>query len=242
MNVETQNTFPTETVELPSKGLIYPPNHPLRSGKVEVKYMTAKEEDILTNQNLINKGTVLDKLIEELTLKKFDIKDVCVGDKNAIFLAARILGYGSEYKFQYNEKDHVINLSDLEPKFFDESLIDENGHFSFQFPKSQINIKFRILTEKDEENIEKEIKSLSKISSGSGDVTTRLRYHIVSLEGDTDKGKNKNFVDNHLLAQDSRALRNYIKEVSPNIDFEYTLDTGETIEIPISLGFFWPDL
>tara|TARA_B110000211_G_C14040707_1_gene536612 strand:+ start:620 stop:1342 length:723 start_codon:yes stop_codon:yes gene_type:complete len=236
-------TFPTELVDLPSKGLLYPKDHPLRSGKVEIKYMTAKEEDILTNQNLISKGTVLDKLMEELTLKKIDVKDVCIGDKNAMFMAARILGYGSEYQFTYDGKEHKIDLSTIEHKPFNTTLVDENGYFSFEFPKSKINIKFKILTEKDEAVIEEEIKSLNKFASpGSGEVTTRLKHQIVSIEDKNDKSEIRSFVENHLLAQDSRALRNYIKEISPNIDLDYTLENGEIIEIPISLGFFWPDL
>ena len=89
--------FPTEVVELPSKGLFYPEDHILRSGKVEMKYMTAKEEDILSNQNFISKGIVLDKLLESLTLNKFDIKDLITGDKNAILVASRVLGYGKDY-------------------------------------------------------------------------------------------------------------------------------------------------
>ena len=103
--------FPTEEVELPSKGLIYPKSNPLSSGKVELKYMTAKEEDILTNQNYIEKGIVLDKLLESLTMKKIDLKDLCIGDKNAIMVAARILGYGQDYEFTYNEENYKVDLS-----------------------------------------------------------------------------------------------------------------------------------
>ena len=235
--------FPTETVDLPSKGLIYPKDHPLRSGKVEIKYMTAKEEDILTNQNLISKGNVLEKLIEALTMKKFDTKDVCTGDKNAMFLAARILGYGSEYKFTLKDKDYTVDLSTIDSLPFDESLVDEDGLLSFTFPKSGVEIKFKILTEKDEDNIDKELKSLNKYKNiGGGEVTTRLKHQIVSINGDDDKSNIRSFVENQILAQDSRALRNYIKDLSPNIDLSYTTEEGDVIEIPISLGFFWPDL
>ena len=149
--------FPTETVELPSKGLIYPKDHPLRSGKVEIKYMTAKEEDILTNQNLISKGNVLEKLMEELTMKKFDVKDVCIGDKNAMFLAARILGYGPEYKFTLEGKEYTVDLSTIDSLPFDENLIDDNGLISFTFPVSGVEAKLKFLTEKDEEVIQNEI-------------------------------------------------------------------------------------
>ena len=95
--------FPTEVVELPSKGYFYPEGHPLASGKVEVKYMTAKEEDILTSQNLIEQGIVIDKLLESLVIdKKININDMLVGDKNAIMVASRVLGYGKDYEFTYD--------------------------------------------------------------------------------------------------------------------------------------------
>ena len=235
--------FPTEMVELPSKGLIYPKDHPLRSGKVEMKYMTAKEEDILTNQNLIEKGTVLERLLEALTMKKFDVKDIATGDKNAIFMGARILGYGAEYKFTYDGREIVMDLSTIEPKPFDVSLTDEDGYIKFLLPKSQLDIKFKILTESDEVKIQNEIKSLAKFKGNSGgEVTTRLKYQIVSIKDNDEKNEIKSFVENHLLAQDSRALRNYIKDVSPDVDLTHTLDDGKEISIPISLNFFWPDL
>ena len=240
--MESSN-YPTEIIELPSKGLIYPKDHLLRSGKVEMKYMTAREEDILTNQNLIGNGTVLDKLLEALTLGKFDIKDMSLGDKNAIFMGARILGYGSEYKFIHGEEEHVVDLSLLEPKPFNTEICDEDGHISFTFPNSNNEITFKILTEKDETKISSEIKSLEKIKTkGGGEVTTRLKHQIISLNGDANKETIRSFVENHLLAQDSRALRNYIKEISPDIDLKHILENGDIISIPINIGFFWPDL
>ena len=72
---ENKPSFPTEVIELPSKGLLYPESNPLSSGKLEMKYMTAKEEDILSNQSYIQKGTVLDKLLESLITTKEIIVD-----------------------------------------------------------------------------------------------------------------------------------------------------------------------
>ena len=117
--------FPTEEVELPSKGLVYPKDHPLSSGKVEIKYMTAKEEDILTNQAYIEKGTVLDKLLESVLISDINLKDLIVGDKNAIFVATRILGYGKDYKFTYAGEEKELDLTTLKNKEFDTSLIEE---------------------------------------------------------------------------------------------------------------------
>jgi hypothetical protein len=95
----TELNFPTEIIELPSKGLVYPKGNPLSSGKVEMKYMTAKEEDILTNQSYIQEGTVLDKLLQSLIISKINYNDLIVGDKNALLVASRILGYGKDYTF-----------------------------------------------------------------------------------------------------------------------------------------------
>lgn len=238
--------FPTEVVELPSKGLVYPEGHILRSGKVEMKYMTAKEEDILSNQNFISKGIVLDKLLESLTLGKFDIKDLITGDKNAILVASRVLGYGKEYSFTYGGKEHTVDLSTLENKLFNESLVSSKGTFTFTLPTSGTKLEFKLLNEKDEEKIKQEIEGLKKINrESSTDVTTRLKYQIISVDGSEDKTAIKDFVDNYLLASDSRALRAYIKMISPDVDLiaKVMIDgVEEDIDIPINLNFFWPDI
>jgi hypothetical protein len=98
---ENKFKFPTEMVDLPSKGLIYPEDSPLAEGKIEMKYMTAREEDILTNQAYIKQGTVLDKLLQSLIITKINYDDLILGDKNALFIAARVLGYGKDYTFEY---------------------------------------------------------------------------------------------------------------------------------------------
>ncbi len=115
--------FPTEDIKLPSKGLLYPEESPLSKGVVEMKYMTAKEEDILTNQNFIENGTVIDKLLKSLIVGKIDYSKLLLGDKNALLLAARILGYGPDYTFEYRGEKITINLSEVEDIIIDESLI-----------------------------------------------------------------------------------------------------------------------
>ena len=235
--------FPTEVVELPSKGLIYPQDHILRSGKVEMKYMTAKEEDILSNQNFIEKGIVLDKLLESLTLGKFNIKDLHAGDKNAIFVAARILGYGKDYEFVYKGKKYNVDLSQIENKNFDGSIVDEKGYGTFTLPQTENVIKFKFLNETDNSKIEEEIKGFEKINKdNSRSITTKLIYTIVSINGDSDKTNVRGFVENQLLASDSRALRRYINEVSPDVNLTFTTESGEEAALPIGLTFFWPDI
>ena len=235
--------FPTEVVELPSKGLIYPQDHILRSGKVEMKYMTAKEEDILSNQNFIEKGIVLDKLLESLTLGKFNIKDLHAGDKNAIFVAARILGYGKDYEFIYKGKKYNVDLSQIENKNFDGSIVDEKGYGTFTLPQTENVIKFKFLNETDNSKIDEEIKGFEKINKdNSRSITTKLIHTIVSVNGDSDKTNIRGFVENQLLASDSRALRKYINDVSPDVNLTFTTESGEEAALPIGLTFFWPDI
>lgn len=242
MENQEQNSFPTETVELPSKGLIYPEDHPLRSGKVEMKYMTAKEEDILTNQNFIEKGVVLDKLLESLTMKKFNIKDIHPGDKNAILVASRILGYGKDYEFEYEGTKYTVDLSLIDNKPFNTQNLTEKGYTRYTLPSTEQEVVIRFLTEKDEEEFEREIKNSSKVGIQSGEVTTRLKHQIMAVGDITDRNEIRKFVENHLLARDSRSLRNYIKDASPDVDLKFSTDSGEEVAIPITLNFFWPDL
>ncbi len=137
--------FPSEEVELPSKGLVYSEENPLSSGKIEIKYMTAKEEDILTNQSYIEKGTVIDKLLQSLIVTKINYDDLVTGDKNAIMVAARVLGYGSDYEFFSLDKIHKIDLSSIESKKIDESLfIRGKNEFSFVLPFTETNITFKL--------------------------------------------------------------------------------------------------
>jgi hypothetical protein len=237
--------LPTEIVELPSKGLLYPEGSELASGKIEMKYMTAKEEDILTNQSYIKNGTVLDKLLKSLIVSKINFDDLLIGDKNAIMVAARILGYGSEYSFEYNGEPQVVDLSTLENKLLKEELFTSRvNEFTFTLPKSKNTITFKLLTHKDEQDISRELEGLKKINKDSSpELTTRLKYMILSVEGSRDKKDIRNFVDNYLLAQDSRALREYVKEIQPDVDLTFFPSNGDDrVSIPIGVSFFWPDL
>jgi hypothetical protein len=230
-------------VDLPSKGLLYPEGSPLRSGQIEMKYMTAREEDILTNQNYIQQGTVLDKLIESLIVSKIDIKEIIVGDKNAILIASRILGYGQDYEFEYGNRTYQVDLTTLTDKELPEDVDYSKGNnFNFTLPSSKDEITFKLLTHGDENAVDQELKGLKKINpNGSPELSTRLKYIITSVNGDSDRKTVREFVDNELLARDSRALRQEIKRISPDIDLTIKGDDGEDIAVPISLNFFWPD-
>ena len=238
--------FPTEEIDLPSKGLLYPKDNPLSSGKIEMKYMTAKEEDILTNPNYIAKGTVIDKLLQSLIITKVDYNDLIVGDQNAIMVAARILGYGKDYEFQYAGESQTVDLTTLEDKIFDESLITPHtNEFSFTLPHSKVDITFKILTIRDSDKIKRELEGLKKINKdNNSERSTRLKYTITSVDADREAKTIREFVDTALLARDARAFRNYVNEVQPNLDLKVTVETRngeEDVELPITATFFWPE-
>jgi hypothetical protein len=237
--------LPTEIVELPSKGLLYPEDSELAKGVVEMKYMTAKEEDILTNQSYIKNGTVLDKLMKSLIVSKINYDDLLVGDKNAIMIAARILGYGSEYTFNYGNEEYNVDLSQVDNKPLNEELFSSRmNEFTFTLPKSKNTVTFKLLNHKDEQDISRELEGLKKINrDASPEISTRLKYLITSVEGNREKKDIREFVDNYLLAQDSRALREYVREIQPDVDLTFFPDgSSERINIPIGVKFFWPDL
>jgi hypothetical protein len=236
--------LPTETIDLPSKGLLYPEDSELAKGTIEIKYMTAKEEDILTNQSYIKSGTVLDKLIKSLIVSKINYDDLLVGDKNAIMVAARVLGYGSDYTFEYNGEPQTVDLSLIENKPLKSELFKNKvNEFTFTLPKSKNTITFKLLTHKDEQDISRELEGLKKINKDtSPELSTRLKYIITSVEEKRDKKDIRDFVDNYFLAQDSRALREYIREIQPDVDLTFFPDgNSDRINIPIGINFFWPD-
>ena len=247
MDQENTFKFPTETIELPSKGLIYPEDNPLSSGTIEMKYMTAKEEDILSNQSYIQNGTVIDKLLKSLIVSKVNYNDLIVGDKNAIMIAARVLGYGKDYDFEYKGSDVSVDLSTLENLPFDENLIKRGeNNFTYSLPKSGAILTFKLLTHGDEQKIDQEIRGLKKINkNASPDFSTRLKHMITSVNGDDTQKGIREFVDNYFLAMDTRAFRQHIKMIQPDVDLNVpvTLDDGsvEDVDLPIGVTFFWPD-
>ena len=235
--------FPTEEIELPSKGLVYSKDNPLSSGKVEIKYMTAKEEDILSNQAYIEKGVVLDKLLDSVIVSKINLKDLITGDKNAILIATRVLGYGSDYKVRIGGREEIIDLSGLENKDFDGSnMIEGKNEFAFTLPYSKTPITYKLLSGHDESKIEQELKGLKKLNrNASPDASTRLKYALTSVNGEDEVKIIREYVDTYFLARDARAFREHLKNTSPDVDLNVILDTGEEVVVPIGLNFFWPD-
>lgn len=243
--MEQKQKFPTEMVELPSKGLLYSKDSPLASGKIEMKYMTAREEDILTNQNYIQQGVVIDKLLQSLIVTPINYGDLLIGDKNAILVASRVLGYGKDYEFEYKGQKEVIDLTELKPKEINyDALEGGKNEFAFTMPASGTSITFKLLTHADEQVIDQEVKGLKKLTKDiSPELSTRLKRMITSVEGDSTPKAIRDFVDNFLLARDSRAFREHIRQVQPDIDLRFFPEDGPEggVDIPIGVSFLWPD-
>ena len=251
---ENQYGFPTEVLSLPSNGLLYSEDSPLRSGTIDVKYMTAKEEDILTSNNLIEQGVVITKLLESVIAdSKIKLNDMLIGDKNALMIGTRILGYGADYKISLTDPDtqerveHTVDLSKLKNKSIDESLLKNGNLFSFELPNSKRVVEFKLSTHGDEQEIEETLKGLQKVEKLTGvsyELTTRLKNQIQSVDGDKTQKTIDNFVDNEFLALDARAYRKYVSSVTPDVDmtFEYESQEGKkhTLNLPLGLEFFWP--
>ena len=249
--------FPTEMISLPSKGQVYLESNPLHSGQIEMKYMTAREEDILTSQNLIKQGIVLDRLMQSMIISPIKFEDLIIGDKNAIMVASRILGYGKDYAISVNcpkcgtPNKVEIDLTQLSDQSIPEdALMVSPGIFEFILPQSKRVVHFRLLSTGDDKRINKELDAIKKSNKSTGgidrELTTRLKNIIVSVDGNADKRFVQNFVDTELFAMDSRALRTYMKTVSPDTKFETPFictecnHEEEALAFGIDTNFFWP--
>ena len=245
----SEHKFPTEVIDLPSQGKVYSKDSPLTDCKVELKYMTTREEDILMSENLIKKGVVIDKLLDSLIVSDgVKTDDLILGDKNAVLVAARILAYGPEYTVEVSNpndlnqtEQHTFDLSQCPFRELSDSVDYSDNSFNYTTPIGKNKIKFKLLTGSDEKLIEKELEQSKKFGYNT-EISTRLRYTIIDVDGDSNPETITSFSQN-MLARDSVALRNYIQEISPDIDLSSEIEIGgETVSvsIPLTVEFFWP--
>ena len=253
--------YPSEVIPLPTKGWFYPEVNPLASGEIELKQMTAKEEDLLANQELIKKGKVLDKLIESLIVNKsIRLDDILIPDKNAIFISIRRLAYGDDYPVSITcpacggINKVSVNLANLEYRKFDfDKYPRGQNNFTFKLPHSDITLTYKLLNAIDEQSIDAELTQIRKISrENTAELTTRLKYLITSVDGNTDRAVIRRFVEEKLTAKDSLAFRKHTRENNPDVDmtFEFKCTDPSNVgcslerrlDMPIGASFLWPDL
>ena len=245
----SEHKFPTEVIDLPSGGKVYSEDSPLAEGKLELKYMTTREEDILMSENLITQGVVIDKLLDSLIVTQgIKQEHLVLGDKNAVLVAARILAYGSEYTCEVTNPnnieqkiEHTFDLTECPFKEPVDGVDYSDNSFDFETPIGKNNIKFKLLTGVEEKLIEKDLEQSKKYGYNT-EISTRLRYTIVEVDGDS-KTETITAFSQNMLARDSVALRNYIQEISPDIDLTSEIEIGGntvSVSIPLTVEFFWP--
>ena len=246
---------PVETVPLPSGGKCYDEGHPLH-GKdtVEIRAMTAREEDILTSKALIKKGTVISHLIKSCMIdKRVDPDTLLAGDRNALMVALRVTGYGTDYKVEVDcpacseRSKHTFDLSELPVKRLDiDPVAIGQNIFEAQLPVTKANVRFKLLTGHDEQEIMTAAERRKKQGQRAENlVTQRLKYAIVSANGISDKNKLEMMVSN-LPARDSLYLRKFIDNNEPGIEMKSWMDCPSCLEhsevrLPLGAAFFWPD-
>jgi len=251
---------PTEFVELPSRGKFYPPDHPLHNKEViEMRFMTAKDEDILTSPALLRNGLAIDRLIENLIVEtSVNVNDLLLGDKNAVILAARISGYGEQYNVNVTcpnceaSIEHQFDLSEIPhqngtiPEDDNENVyLTPEGTFVAKLPKSQFSVEFKLLTGQDEEYLEKVALKTKKLNLPEASATNLLKRLVVSVNDVNVTSEINNFIDN-MPAQDARFLRACVQVVTPNVDMTQEVNcsscgTTSEMAVPFTSEFFWPN-
>ena len=246
---------PVESVSLPSKGLIYPPEHPFSNiEETEIRCMSAKDEDILTSRALIKKGNVVSELLKSCLLNKsVDVDSLLNGDRNALLVAIRVSGYGSDYSVKIEcsecseQFDNDFSLSSLkinrlgvEPVFPGQNL------FNFRLPISGQDAQFKLLTGADDLILTQQAEKQKKLGSQiDNSMSRRIFQCVVSVAGETDRGKLSRIVSN-LRAGDSLALRRYIDKIEPGVEMKQEAvckhcGEAQVVDVPLGPTFFWPD-
>lgn len=256
-NSQMSFVAPTEFVDLPSKGELYPEGHPLKGkDKVEIKFMTAKEEDILTSRSLIKKGVAIDRMLESLLVdKSIKVDNMLVGDKNALVVASRISGYGASYKTSVTcpscgtNAKHDFDLEKLNVhrcENLDEFGVTKTDNGTFLIPtlKTRATVEVRPLFGKDENEIAELAEKRKKANLPEELSTSQMKAYIVSVNGNKDKTVLKQFIEN-LPALDARSLRSTYREIIPTVDMKQQFTCSscafeQEMEVPFTVDFFWP--
>ena len=258
---ESGNTFsfavPTEFVELPTRGRFYPEQHPLHNEEaIEIRFMTAKDEDILSSQSLLRKGIAIDRLLQNVIVdKNIKVDELYVGDKNALIIATRITGYGNGYDVKVTcttcgtNEEHSFDLNNVDINYGDhfEDLgvqMTENNTFIFNLPKSDVNVELRLLTGRDERNLMVSNEQRKKHKLPEATLTDQIKNMIVSVNGNADSKVINSFVD-VMPAIDSKYLRGMYLRCVPNVDLTQEIvcsscDNFTEVQLPFTVEFFWP--
>jgi hypothetical protein len=229
---QKQQSMPSEIFPLVSNGMVYPKDHPLRSGKIEMRYMTAYDEDILTNSSYMREGVVLDKLLEALIVTPVDYSTIARIDKNGLIIAARIVSYGKDYNVivkdpkTKKELKRIVDLSELKGTQFNLEA-DDAGEFNYTLADNT-NLKFKFLLTGDNDDLK---------------ISEFLERTITQVNDSRKLEDIQDFIRYKFMARDSKIFRTYITDNTPNMimDYEFEGEDGSTFisGFPIGTDFFW---
>jgi len=258
---ELSFVVPTEFVELPSKGVYYPEKHPLHDqDSVEIRYMTAKDEDILTSESLIKKGVVIDRFVQSVLLdKSINVQDLLLGDKNAIIIAARITGYGPEYKVDIScqscgkSNEHTYDLHEISTATSIDDInadelgveITEQGTFFVELPATKSLVELKLMTGRDEFKLQNLKNRRKKLKLEETNLTDHIRAVTVSVNNNDSKSVINEFVQ-HLPSRDAKYLRDIYQKLVPRLELKAFFECEECsyakeVNVPITVQFFWPE-
>lgn len=244
---------PTEHVALPSMGKFYPPDHSLNGiEEVEIRFLSAKELDILSSKTLLSKGLAVDRMLQNILIdKSINVDELLLADKNAIIIAARVGTFGSDYPVDItcpecgNVYEHTFDLSDPETKNIDHVEVSENSTFFITLPKTNVNVECRLLNSKDEKFLEERAKKKEKMGLPDSSITDQYKSFIVSLNGNTDRGLVDEFVD-VMPAADMHFLQKEYAKSNPELELDEECvctkcGNVSEVSVPFTANFFWPE-
>jgi len=249
-------TTPTEIVDLPSRGRFYSETHPLHGVEtVEIKFMTAKDEDILTSPTLLKKGLAVDRFIQNVLVdKRINVGSLLSGDKNAILVASRINGFGADYTTKVTcpncgtVGEHTFDLAEV-TEYLGDDLEDfditptEHGTFIVALPRTKFQVEVKLLSNKDENELAQQIESSKKSKRLETNLTDQIKKIVVSINGVEDRNLINQAID-AMPAFDSRYLRSAYAKVVPGLDMTQhfacsACGLGKEVDIPMTVDFFW---
>jgi hypothetical protein len=259
-NNDLNYIVPTELVTIPSKGIFYPKGHPVYGKEeIEIRFMKAADENILTSKSLLKQGVAIDRFLQGIIIDpNIKVDDLLIGDKNALVVAARISGYGSDYETKVNcsacgnSFTYVFNLKEASEnlnygKFEELGLtVTDDNTFIIELPKTFFKVECKLLTGKDEKSLLFRKKALKKHNIQQNNLTDYMKLYIVSINGNTNNNDISQCIENNLPAFDSKFLRSTYKNAVPNIDLKEEVicevcENVQEIDIPFTADFFWPD-
>ena len=235
---------PTQIYQLPSKGLPYPKDHPLKKseGKIELKYLTAVEEDIITNEHYIQEGVMYDKLIDSILVdKSFPYEDLLVADFNSLVYPIRVLSYGNEVTFVHDGTKYNVDISNFEHKKLDPEKYPNGNYFELDLPNSDNEVSIKLPTIRDEKKINAELASLKKSNpKGNFNNQVYLSHLITSINGSKKLEEIKEFIG-QLLSADARFIRTEIENLSPLVLATFKDKGGRQVVVPPAAFRVYPD-